>query len=407
MSRKAIRLGIAVPVLALLAAACGGGAGSDDDSGTDAPESELTGDPVVIGLVEDTTGPASDYSVAAGKATREAIDELNQMEGILGRPVEVVDGNDESDPTKAPSIARKLIQDGAEFMITTSSTAAVQAKPVYQSSQVPAISSIAASANFAEPSDNDFTYSLGNTITEWAPVYCAAFEDQGYNDIAILSDASAVMSGIEELLVAEFEDCVNIVEAQSAPLDTSDLNPQVARVVQAEPDAVVVMSVGGKFEVLAHNTLTTQLPDVQRFSLASIGNEPDAWALATPGALEGVVYMGSISVDNPETMALQEKIREWREDPDYEVTTFDAQAYDGVQLAKMAIEAADSTDGEAINEAMQSIEDHNASFGQEGFTLSFGPDKHIGADGQCGLVLTEFGPENRPVGPWDKFQMSC
>jgi len=34
-------------------------------------------------------------------------------------------------------------------------------------------------------------------------------------------------------------------------------------------------------------------------------------------------------------------------------------------------------------------------------------DKHLGADGPCGLSLIEFGADNRPKGPWATFQPPC
>ena len=58
---------------------------------------------------------------------------------------------------------------------------------------------------------------------------------------------------------------------------------------------MMVTSLGGAFEVLAQNTLASQLKPRSRFSLASIGNQPDSWKLANPGALNGFVFMGSIN----------------------------------------------------------------------------------------------------------------
>jgi branched-chain amino acid transport system substrate-binding protein len=149
------------------------------------------------------------------------------------------------------------------------------------------------------------------------------------------------------------------------------------------------------------------MPDVTRFSLASIGNQPESWDLANAGALEGLIYMASIDPTNPRTQELQEFLEE-RRDGDYEMTAYDAQAYDTVQLIKQAIEEAGSVDDpEALRDAMNSITDYEAHFGQEGFTLSYAEDKHIGTDGLCGLTLMQFGSDNRPDQPWDTYQPPC
>jgi hypothetical protein len=79
--------------------------------------------------------------------------------------------------------------------------------------------------------------------------------------------------------------------------------------------------------------------------------------------------MASIDPTNPLTQDLQEVLAERRDDEDFVVSAYDAQAYDTVQLIKLAIEEAGSTDPEALQEAMNSISGYEAHFGQEGFTI--------------------------------------
>lgn len=410
------KFALGVPVIALALAACGpaddleGSPISPDDSADSETSEELSGDPIIIGVQQDDSGPSAPFATVAGMAIKEAVEELNQADGILGRPVQLLTENDESDPTKAPSVSRKLIDQGAHILLMTSSVSAIaQTKPVFEEEKIPAIAAIASSPAFAQAPDNGYTYSLPNTNSEWVPVYCGAFESEGYESIAVLADDSAVIKSMTDNMLPEMEKCVDIVEVIRAPLDAQDVNPQVARISDTGADAVFVASVGGQFEILVHNTFATVAPDLPRFSMAGLGNEPDAWELASPGALTDLVFIGSISSENERTMALQDKIREWRGNADYSISAFDAQAYDAVNLVKQAIEAAGSTDGEAINEALQALQGIPATFGQESLTLSFGSgaDEHIAADGLCGLVLSVFGEDNTPAGPWGDFQPEC
>ena len=366
-----------------------------------------SGDPIIIGLDEDSTGPGAAYSTIAGETIRDAIDEVNATGGILGRPVELIVENDESDPTKTPSVIRKLLDGGAQVLILQSAGAAImQGKPVVQESKTIAIAPTSISQTVAQPPDADYTYILANPISDFIQVYCGAFEAAGIEKLAVLSDASAVIDGVNKLLLPGLKDCVDVVAEEKAPVDTSDLNAQVARVKDSSPDAVLVSSVGGNFEVLAQNTLFDQMPDVTRFSLASIGNQPASWELANPGALEGLLYMASINPANPRTQTLEEFLKPKRDD-EWQITAYDAQAYDTVQLIKLAIEQAGGTDKDALQTAMNSISGYKPHFGQEEFTLSYSPDKHVGTDGLCGLSLVEFGSDNRPDKPWDTYQPPC
>lgn len=392
---------------ALAVAGCGSGSDSGpsgDPFGGAKPE----GEPIVIGMDEDSTGPGAAFSTIAGDTVRDTVAQINAEGGILGRPVELIVDNDESDPTKTPTVVRKLASQGAVALILQTSGGAInQAKSVITDISLLAVSPTSTSQSIATPPNNEFTYTLANPVSDFVKAYCGAFQETGIDKLAILSDSSVTINAVNDLMLPGLRDCVDIVADESAPVNASDLNAQVARIRSAEPDAVLVSSAGGSFEVLAHNTLYQTMPKVQRFSLASIGNESDAWELANPGALEGLVYLGSIDEDNPQTKKVQDLLNKTRGD-DYTVTAFDANGYDTVHLIKRAIEAAGGTeDPVAIRDAFNSIQGYEASFGQPGFTLSYGPEKHLGADGLCGLVLTEFGSDNSPDGPWDEYQPPC
>lgn len=400
--------GVGLLVLGLLLSGCSNSADSSGAGTAKKATPALSGKPIVIGLDEDSTGAGASYSIITGKTIRDAVAEINETGGILGRPVTLAVGNDESDPTKAPSVVRKLIDDGAvALLLQSSSTAVNQAKPIIEQAGIISIAPTSISQTFGSPPDNSYTYSLANLLSDFVKVYCGAFQKQGYKKLAVLSDGSVTIGGVNKLLLPGLEGCISIVAQESAPVDSADLNAQVARLKNSNPDVILVSSVGGNFEVLAQNTLAQVVPNIQRFSLASIGNQPASWKLANPGALKGLVFMGSIEPSNALTKQLASFLSQ-RRGGQYDVTAYDAQGYDSVQLIKQAIEKAGGTDDKAkLKAAMDSITGYKAHFGQEGFTLSYSGAKHLGADGLCGLVLTEFGPDNRPSGAWKSYQAPC
>lgn len=410
---KIATIGAAAALMVTLAACSpdGGDAPAEPDTpSAEEPEGGEgpSGDPIIIGLDEDSTGPGAVYMTIAGETVRMAVEEINDNGGILGRPVELIVGNDESDPTKTPSVLRKLIDDGADVLfIATGGGSALQAKPVVQEAGVVSIAPVTITSSVGLPPDNEYMFLLANSLDDFTEVYCGAFEKMGWQTLGLISDNTPAIEAIAELLNPGLEGCVDIVADEKAPLDAADLSAQAARVKAADPDVILVMSVGGNFEVLAHNTLAPLLPDVKRFSLASLGNQPDTWTLAQPGVLQDVIFMGSLDMDNPRTQELEAKLKE-RHGDDYMITAYDPQAYDGVYLLKEAIEAAGGTeDAEAILEAMESLTGFQTSFGQAGLTASFTADDHIGADSACGLVLSTFDENNELAGAWSEFQVAC
>lgn len=417
----------ALAVLAIVAASCGDDdSTADDDAADDEAATEDTGDaesesesdgtsgeapsgdPIIFAMDVDSTGPGASYSVPSRDTMLDAIDEINESGGILGRPIETIIENDESDPTRTPATVRKLIEDGADVLLMQTGGSAVdQATSVIQEAGIPTIAPTSLTTSIAEPPDADYTYILANPIGDFVDIYCAAWDTAGIERLAVLSDASPTISGLNELLLPGLGECVEIVAEEEAALDANDLTAQVARIGDSDADAVLLSSVGGGFEILAHNTFAQQEPDLQRFSLAAVGNQPETWDLANPGALEGLVFMSSLDPTNERTNELRTFLEERRDD-DWEMTAYDAQAYDAIQIFALAIEEAGGPDDpEAINDAMESIEGYEAHFGQPGFTLSYGPDKHVGTDGLCGLSLIEFGADNTPEEPWDVYQPEC
>jgi branched-chain amino acid transport system substrate-binding protein len=396
--RKTRVVGLAVLVLA--AAGCGNKAANEPTAGT------ATGTPIVIGMDEDSTGPGASYSTIAGKTIRLAIQDINDKGGVLGRPLKLVVENDESDPTKVPAVLQKLASQGAKALFLQSGSAAIiQAKSTLTQLGLPAIAPTGVTATLVAPPNNELIYMLANTTTDWAEVYCGAFKAANITKLGVLTDDTTTIAALDKALFEAMK-CVQIVATEKGAGNASDLSAQAARLKNAKPDAVLVTSVGGAFEVLAQNTLAAQLSGVPRFSLASIGNQPSSWKLANPSALNGLIFMGSINSQNPRTQTLTEFLKK-KNGNDYEIVAYDAQAWDSVQLLKAAIEKAGGDDPKKINEALQGITGYKASFGQGTFTLSFSATKHLGADGLCGLSLIEFGSDNKPKGPWATFQPPC
>jgi branched-chain amino acid transport system substrate-binding protein len=400
--RRARLAAVLAGTVALAVTGCGSG-----KNGTGAPDNgTATGTPIVIGMDEDSTGPGASYSTIAGKTIRAAIQDINDKGGVLGRPIKLVVENDESDPTKVPATLQKLASQGAKLLLLQSGSAAIiQGKSTLTQLRLPAIAPTGVTSTLVAPPNNELIYMLANTTGDWAKVYCGAFKAANISKLGVLTDDTTTLAALDKALFGAM-DCMRIVATEKGASNASDLSAQVARLKNANPDAVLVTSVGGAFEVLAQNTLAAQLPGKTRFSLASIGNQPSGWKLANPGALKDLIFMGSINSQNPRTQQLTSFLKQ-KNGNDYQITAYDAQGWDTVQIMKQAIEKAGGDDPTKLNQAIQSITRYPASFGQASFTLSFSADKHLGADGLCGLSLIQFGADNKPSGPWPTYQPPC
>ena len=81
---------------------------------------------VKIGLITDKVGPAKGYAEPVAQGAVYAVKELNAKGGLLGRQVELLVEDDQAKPDVSASMARKLVDAGAVFILSVSVTPATQ-----------------------------------------------------------------------------------------------------------------------------------------------------------------------------------------------------------------------------------------------------------------------------------------
>jgi branched-chain amino acid transport system substrate-binding protein len=393
----------------LVATACGGSSGGVTPA---APGSSASagGEPIVIGMLEDSSGTAAGYSQLAARSIEAAVAEVNGKGGIAGRPLKLIRENDQNQPTQAPALVRKLSENGAAAILLNSGSASgVQSKPVCKELQITCLAVTSLNTTIGLPPDNEFSFMMANPVTDIGKVFLAGFGAVGVKSVGAISDDSPTIAGLNELLIPQWKTAgIKLVTEEKVPLKASDVSAQIARLKSAKPDAVYIGSLGGQQEVLIQNALNEQLPGVLRFSLASIGNQPATWKLANPGALKGLLFASSVSSQNPRTAALVTLLKSVQGDKFTALTAYEQQGYDALYLMKAAIEKAGGpSDKVKIKDGLEQISGYQPTFGQPQFTMSFSPTKHLGPDGLCGLVIGEFNDSNQPGDPWSKYQPTC
>lgn len=102
--------------------------------------SGFAAEPIKIGLA----GPMSGELARMGRSMREAaelaISEWSEKGGLLGRPVELVVGDDQSDPRQAVAVARKMVEENVWGVVGHfTSSASIPASAVYHEAGIPQI----------------------------------------------------------------------------------------------------------------------------------------------------------------------------------------------------------------------------------------------------------------------------
>lgn len=189
-SRTAIP-GIAAVGLAALAVGCGS---SGDDGGSSGAGTSDSGEgPIKIGFAVADSGAIAPYDIEPTQAAQLRVDEINRAGGVLGRRLEIVKQNTQSDKALSTNVATELLGDGAVAIVTScdfdyGSPAAIAA----QGAGVPGISLCASDPKFADTrtiGDMAFTFAPGSDVeatsgAEWA------YERRGWRSAYVLQDES-------------------------------------------------------------------------------------------------------------------------------------------------------------------------------------------------------------------------
>src|SRR5690606_11616650 len=81
---------------------------------------------IKIGVITDRVGVSKPYSEPATEGLLFGAEEINRKGGVLGRKIELLVEDDQSRPDISAALARKLIDQGAVFILSMSLTQATQ-----------------------------------------------------------------------------------------------------------------------------------------------------------------------------------------------------------------------------------------------------------------------------------------
>jgi branched-chain amino acid transport system substrate-binding protein len=126
------KLLISIMILALLMAALFTGCSTAGKEETDT---------IKIGVASPFTGDYAQFGDYTKDGVELAVEEINKAGGVLGKPIEIVYGDDKGDSKEAVSVAQKFASDKNIVGIVGHffSGATLAAGPIYQQNQIPTI----------------------------------------------------------------------------------------------------------------------------------------------------------------------------------------------------------------------------------------------------------------------------
>ncbi len=354
-------------------------------------------DQVLIGVHLDRAKQASYYSTLQQQAMDVLLKQINAAGGVNGKQVKLLYEDDENNPVVTATKIDKFASENVSYIISIGSSAtglAAQARANELKIPHGAPANIAEQLTTSPPKKYYFRTSLRDSFASSAAGQFIkkkygnaklAFVRDGTETGLILSD-----QWIKDLKAAGFQ----VAAVEQITPGASDVTAQALRVRDAKPDVVIVL--GGSIPDLANYTKAHKIVGNKAPMLGNYLFTSASFIKLTGAASDGFIFTDAVDPSRPEVVAIEKQLvaglgESARNQP------IMIMAWEYLRLVVDAIKRANSTDREAIRNAMEQTKNWPIALGPVGTKLNFGPNNHDLFTGPDQVVFREI--RNGQYGP--------
>lgn len=345
-------------------AACGNGATTEES------------DTIKLGGNFELSGGASAYGTLMDQGIKMAVAEQNAADGLLGKEIEYVSYDNKSEPSESTSVATRLAtEDNVVAILGPATTGAANAQsPAVTRAKVPAILPAATGDSVTMDGDSVLEYVFrvcfqdsfqGKALAEFAQT-----DLQATKAVILVDNSTDYAIGLSDAFKETFEG--EIVAEENFTAGDTDFKAILTNIAKMDYDVIFLPGYyeeGGLIIKQAREMGITQ---------PILG--PDGFANSTLVELAGAdnvdnVFYASHFTPNSEDPKVQEFLAAFEAEYGKSADSFAALAYDAAQLVFDAIQTADSTDPQAITDALAATEDFEGVTGTFSFDENHNPIK--------------------------------
>ncbi|MEQ6895930.1 ABC transporter substrate-binding protein [Microbacterium sp. KR10-403] len=308
---------------------------------------------VYFGVSAAETGQYAQYGEQFKQAFDLAVEQVNANGGIDGHPVALKYEDSQSDPKQSVTVAQKFVADPDVILVfgDYSSAASIPASPIYTSGKLLQYGFNNSNADFTEKG-TDYQWSSSTTTADeyvWEADY---IKDQGVDSIGVtyLNTSDWGIPAYDAFKAEADKIGLKITDAEAVDPTSDDYRPSLTKAVAGDPEAFAHLGYGPDSA-----KLVTQLRAIG-YTGTFYGGQDEQSFDETPDA-EGSVIPAQFVASNPDeavqafVTAFQAKYPD-----DKDVTSFEAGAYDALNIAVAAAKAGGTTRA-GILKGFQEIKD--------------------------------------------------
>ncbi len=338
--------------------------GTTAASTTAAPEADSAGaegkeegkeenkEPVKVGMLEDLSGDFSLCGTYKTHAMELAIQEINASGGILGRPVELIAPDCQSDNQRYQEMARKLIlEDNVDVIMGAFSSASREAiRPIMDENKTLYFYNNQYEGGVAD----HYTFCTGAVPEHQVmPLIEYMIENYGPRIYTIAADYNFGQITAQWVQKAAQTYGGEVVGKEFLPLSTSQFSASIDKIQKADPDVLVVL-LTGVTQSSFYGQWAAAGMDVPIATTINIAQGYEHLRFDPPACADMYVTAQFIEeLDTPEAQDFVQLFHELYPDEPY-VGMEAAAQYTGMMLYKEAVEKAGTTETEAVIAALES-----------------------------------------------------
>jgi branched-chain amino acid transport system substrate-binding protein len=331
---------------------------------------------IKIGVITDRVGVSKPYSEPSTEGLVFGANEINKKGGILGRKIELLVEDDQSRPDISAALARKLIDQGAVFILSMSLTPATQQQQtVTMEAKTPQMTPMNSGDTLTTQLPNPYFWQTGPLGSIQIATLLAHARSKNLKRVALVTDNSDLGQLLARFFKAGMEKSgIQVVSEEIVPRGATSATAQMQKVRAANPEAMFLAGVLTAENVLlfrAYRELGLKFPIHSSYNLSV-----PVYMSVAKGLIDGITFVDAYDPDKPQVKAFEAAYKkETGKDP----FNMHGYGYDGIMLVAEAIKKAGAPDKEKIRAAMQSLS-YEGVMGAKGMKYSFPEGKRTGFD---------------------------
>ncbi|MET0527297.1 MAG: branched-chain amino acid ABC transporter substrate-binding protein [Microvirga sp.] len=315
---------------------------------------------VKIGIGAPITGPNATYGAQFKNGVELAVEEINAAGGLNGQKLEIVVGDDVSDPKQGVSVANKFAAEGVKFVVGHfNSGVSIPASQVYEEAGLLQISPTSTNPTYTERGLWNTFRTCGRDDQQAAVAGAYLVDKYKGKKIAIIHDKTPYGKGLADE-TKKFINAKGLTEALYEGINAGekDYSALVSKLKQIGADLVywggLHTEAGLIIRQMRDQGLNAQFMGPDGIVSAEFAS------IAGPGAEGTLMTFNADPRKNPNAKEVVAKFRARKIEPE----AYTLYSYAAVQVLKQASDQAKSTDGKAIAGVMHSGKPFNTVLGE-------------------------------------------